>query len=462
MTFPPIERACYWLARRPLRPVEPLEGVADGDVVVVGAGLTGLWTALFLKALDPAANVVILEQEIAAYGASGRNAGMLAETVDHSHGLAIQHFGAAEARTLARLGEANVAEMAAFLRERGIDCAYEPTGRLIAALTEGQLEECHRSVQVARDLGLDSYRSLTREEFRAEIRSPLYLGGVQVSGGGILDPVMLVDGLRTEAERLGVRVHEQSKVESVRRHGAGVEVRTSRGRVTARRAVLATSAYTHQLWPSVAHRFIPLYDYILVSEPLTPDQREADWLARPAGRHRWAQLLQLLSPDGGRPDPLGHQRGGLLGAQPGGLRLRPLTGPLRRSPRELPPTLPGAGEPGVSLRVGRAHLLHHAADTVLRPRHGRPRSLRARLHRTRAGDDEAGRSHPRPPGARSSQRAARSGHGAPSAFSLPARATPSVVRRPRHARAPAGGRGGAPRSPAPPAGSNGDRVFELS
>ena len=281
MTFPPIERACYWLARRPMRPVEPLEGVADGDVVVVGAGLTGLWTALFLKALDPAANVVILEQEIAAYGASGRNAGMLAETVDHSHGLAIQHFGAAEARTLARLGEANVAEMAAFLRERGIDCAYEPTGRLIAALTEGQLEECHRSVQVARDLGLDSYRSLTREEFRAEIRSPLYLGGVQVSGGGILDPVMLVDGLRTEAERLGVRVHEQSKVESVRRHGAGVEVRTSRGRVTARRAVLATSAYTHQLWPSVAHRFIPLYDYILVSEPLTPDQREAvGWRGR--------------------------------------------------------------------------------------------------------------------------------------------------------------------------------------
>ncbi len=281
MTFPPIERACYWLARRSPRPVKPLEGTTHADVVVVGAGLTGLWTALFLKALDPATEVVILEQEIAAYGASGRNAGMLAETVDHSHGLAIQHFGEAEARTLARLGESNIVEMTGFLRERGIDCAYEPTGRLIAALTGGQLEECHRTVEIARDLGLDSYRTLTREEFRGEIHSPLYLGGVQVSGGGILDPVMLVDGLRTEAERLGVRVREQSKVDSVRPHRAGVEVRTSRGRVTARRAVLATSAYTHQLWPSVAHRFIPLYDYILVSEPLTSDQREAiGWRGR--------------------------------------------------------------------------------------------------------------------------------------------------------------------------------------
>ena len=85
--------------------------------MVVGAGLTGIWTALFLKELDPSTEVVVVEQGVAAYGASGRNAGMLSETVDHSHGLAIQHFGAAEARRLAALGEQNVAEMLAFLSE---------------------------------------------------------------------------------------------------------------------------------------------------------------------------------------------------------------------------------------------------------------------------------------------------------------------------------------------------------
>jgi glycine/D-amino acid oxidase-like deaminating enzyme len=274
MTGMPIEQSCYWLSRRSPRPVTPFEGAGEADVAVIGAGLTGLWTALFLKQLDRRAEVIILEQEIAAYGASGRNAGMLAETVDHGHGLAIQHFGEAEARRLARLGESNVEEMTGYLSERGIDCDYEPTGRLIAALTEGQLEEARRSVATARHLGLHSYRYLSREEIRLQLDSPLYLGGVQVRGGGILDPVKLVDGLREEAERLGVRVHEGSRVESVRRAGAAVEVRTARGSLRTPRVVLATSAYTHQLLPRVARRFIPLYDYILVSEPLTPAQRE--------------------------------------------------------------------------------------------------------------------------------------------------------------------------------------------
>lgn len=78
---------------------------------MVGAGLTGLWTALFVKELDPRAEVVMLEREIAAYGASGRSAGMLSETVDHGHRLAIRRFGESEAGRLAALGIANVEEM---------------------------------------------------------------------------------------------------------------------------------------------------------------------------------------------------------------------------------------------------------------------------------------------------------------------------------------------------------------
>ena len=281
MTAPPIEHSCYWLSRRPSPPATPLEGNTTADVAIVGAGLTGLWTALFLKELDPDAAVVILEQETAAYGASGRNAGMLAETVDHGHGLAIQHFGEAEARRLARLGERNVVEMIAYLSDRGIDCDYEPTGRLVAALSERQLEDARRSVVTARHLGLDGHRYLTREEIRAQLDSPLYLGGVQVRGGGILDPVKLVDGLRREAERLGVRLHERTRVESLRRAGAQVQLRAAGRWVRVRRVVLATSAYTHRILPSLTSRFIPLYDYVLVSEPLAPDQREAiGWRGR--------------------------------------------------------------------------------------------------------------------------------------------------------------------------------------
>jgi glycine/D-amino acid oxidase-like deaminating enzyme len=270
----PIEQACFWLAQRAPREWNELTGPHEADVGIVGAGLTGLWTALFLKTLQPGLEVAVVEQGLAAHGASGRNAGMLSETVDHGHALAIEHFGEAEARVLARLGETNVAEMTAFLEARGIRCDYEPTGRLMVALTPAQVEDARRTVETARALGLDSFHLLDGAAVRAEVHSPLYLGGVRVTGGGILDPVKLVDGLRAEAERLGVRVWERSPVVAVEPAGAAARIRTGRGAVSARRVVLATSAYTHHLLPEVTRRFIPLYDYILVSDPLTPSQHQ--------------------------------------------------------------------------------------------------------------------------------------------------------------------------------------------
>lgn len=277
----PIEKSCFWLSRLPPREITPLEGVRETGIAVIGAGLTGLWTAIFLKQLDPNLDVAVVEQGIAAWGASGRNAGMLSETVDHSHSLAVQHFGPEEASRLARLGETNVAELTGFLRDRAIDCDYEPSGRFMVALTPAHVEEGHRNVELARSLGIETFRALSAEEIRAEVHSPLYLGAVAVAGGGILDPARLTDGLRREAERLGVKVYERSVVTALEADGAGVAVRTERGKLKARRAVLATSAYTHHLLPGITWRFIPLYDYILVSQPLTESQwKSIGWKGR--------------------------------------------------------------------------------------------------------------------------------------------------------------------------------------
>ena len=277
----PIEEACYWLAHLPKHDPRPLQAPAEHDLVIVGGGLTGLWTALFLKELDPSRDVAVVEQGIAAWGASGRNAGMLAETIDHTHGLAIQHFGAVEAARLATLGEQNVGELTAFIRDRGIACDYQPTGRFMASFTSAHLEEARRNLEVARGLGLDSHRLLSKEEMQAEVHSPLYLGGLEVRGGGILDPARFTDGLRREAERAGVRVYERTRVTALAPDGAGVRLEANGTTLRARRAVVAASAYTHHLLPEVLHRFIPLYDYILVSEPLTPAQWEAiGWKGR--------------------------------------------------------------------------------------------------------------------------------------------------------------------------------------
>ncbi|MCM2332799.1 MAG: FAD-binding oxidoreductase [Anaeromyxobacteraceae bacterium] len=277
----PIEETCYWLARLPRRAPRPLEAPAEHDVVVLGAGLTGLWTALFLKALDPARDVAVVEQGMAAWGASGRNAGMLAETIDHTHGLAIQHFGAAEAARLAALGEENVRELTGFLRERAIECDYQPSGRFMASFTPAHLEEARRNVEIAEGLGIHTHRLLSREEMQAEVHSPRYVGGLEVRGGGILDPARFTDGLRREAERAGVRVYERTRVERLVEQGAGVRLDANGTTLRARRAVLGTSAYTHHLLPQVRHRFIPLYDYIMVSEPLTAAQWDAiGWKGR--------------------------------------------------------------------------------------------------------------------------------------------------------------------------------------
>ncbi len=269
-----IESDCFWLAGLPAREGTTLESRQEADVVVVGAGLTGLWTAIFLKQLAPGRRVAVVEQGIAAFGASGRNAGMLSETVDHSHALAIQHFGLEEARRLSRLGESNVRELLAFMAERRIACDWEPTGRLMVALTPAQVEDAKKSVEVAEQLGVDSFRLLSADEVRAEVHSPLYQGGVAVSRGGILDPAKFTDGLRREAERLGVSVYERTTVTRLEEAGASVRVLGERGELRAPRVVLATSAYTHHLLSRVLFRFIPLYDYILVSEPLTAAQWE--------------------------------------------------------------------------------------------------------------------------------------------------------------------------------------------
>lgn len=268
----PIEAACFWLAGLPQHDVTPLTAAATADIVILGAGLTGLWSAIFLKELDPALDVAVVERGIAASGASGRNAGMLAETVDHGHAAAVHHFGAPEAARLAGLGQHNMDELVAFIADRGIDCAWEPTGRLIASLTPAHLEAAAHALEVVRSLGVTTFRMLDQAAFQAELHSPLYLGGIAVSGGGILDPARFTDGLRREAIKLGVRVYERTLVDGVDADRAGVTVRANGTTLRAGRAIFATSAYTHTLLPGVRHRFIPLFDYILVSEPLTAEQ----------------------------------------------------------------------------------------------------------------------------------------------------------------------------------------------
>jgi len=312
----PIENACFWLAERRRKTDPPLIGRRETDIVIIGAGFTGLWTATFLKMLDPSREIVVLEQGIAAYGASGRNAGMLGEAIDHSHQLAITHFGRAEAARLARLGVENLSNLLRFLEERRIDCDLERTGQLHVALTPSQVEELREAQGVAQELGLSHYRLLDAAATRAELDCARYQAGLFNPHGCIVNPVKLAEGLKREAVQAGTVFHERTRVTSMERSNGGVRLRTAHlpgaagtesrmeatgvaaerlqaaasrlkaaaaraqaavapgteGEIVARRVILATNAYTHQIFPRLQSRFIPLYDYILVSEPLSDEQ----------------------------------------------------------------------------------------------------------------------------------------------------------------------------------------------
>ena len=272
----PIEQSCFWMAGRPAREAAvPLRGDLDVDFAVVGGGYTGLWTALFLKELEPSASVAVVEQGLVGHGGSGRNAGIAGEGLDHSHELAIAHFGLEEARTMARVGRENLADMEAWLATRGVDAAFERPGQLLVALSDAHLRGIDAALEAARRVGIDDHRLLSRDETRSELDSPLYLGALLQPRNALVDPVRLAEGLRAQAVRDGVRVFEQSPVRALRAGGGRVHVRTEEGALRARRAVLAANAYSHRLRRSLIRRFVPLYDYVLVSEPLTAEQRAA-------------------------------------------------------------------------------------------------------------------------------------------------------------------------------------------
>ncbi|WP_433497427.1 NAD(P)/FAD-dependent oxidoreductase [Sphaerimonospora sp. CA-214678] len=259
-------------------PWEPLRGRATADLLIVGGGLTGLWAAVLAKGENPACDVVLVERRSVAYGASGRNGGFIADSL--THGLAQgSRLWPAEIGTLLTLGRANLAAIAGFVAEHGIDADLRLVGKTTVAVEPYQLAELRRAERLHREHGEDAV-FLDRDEMRADVDSPTYLGGLRLRGtGGLVDPAALTWGLARVAERLGVRIYEDTAVTALTRTRAGVEAATRTtagpmdgGVVHAGQVLLATNAF-----PAVLRRLrnfvLPVWDYVLVTEPLTPAQR---------------------------------------------------------------------------------------------------------------------------------------------------------------------------------------------
>ena len=238
-----------------------------------GGGLSGLWAAIQAKEDDPAREVVLLEADRIASGATGHSGGFLSSSLTHGTGNGVTRFPE-ELPVLERLGGENFDQTVAALARHDIDCGLERNGDLNVALEPHELEWLAEEEAALRGLGHDVVL-LDAEAIRAEVHSPLYRGGLWLrSGSGILDPARLAWGLARVALKLGVRLHERSRVTGLRTAGAGLRVTTEAGEVQAAGAVLTTGAFRSPV-RAVRRRIVPVWDYVLATEPLDGARRES-------------------------------------------------------------------------------------------------------------------------------------------------------------------------------------------
>jgi glycine/D-amino acid oxidase-like deaminating enzyme len=269
-----IRPSPYWLDQ-PDAPqaLPPLVGREHTDLAVIGGGFSGLWTALRAKERDPGRDVVLVEGRRIAWGGTGRNGGFCAASITHGLGNGLDRFPA-EMPTLERLGRRNLDEIEAAVTGYGIDCDFARTGELAVATRDWQLAGLRQTARMARDLGGDPIM-LTGDEVRAELGSPTYLGGLwDRAGCATVDPARLAWGLRRECLAAGVRIYEHTPVSAIGNAtgpSGPVVLRTPDGAVFARRVALAAGAFA-PLLRRLRYYLAPVYDYVLVTEPLTSQQ----------------------------------------------------------------------------------------------------------------------------------------------------------------------------------------------
>jgi glycine/D-amino acid oxidase-like deaminating enzyme len=242
----------------------------SADLVVVGGGYTGLWAALRAKERDPGRDVVLLEAGRCGDQASGRNGGFASASLTHGFGNG-QARWPEELAVLDRLGADNLCAIGETVRRSGIDCHWEETGELTTAAAPHEVEEL---TALAGDLTAAGHdvALLDRDEVRAQVNSPTYLAGLfEPRATVMVEPARLAWGLRQACVDAGVRIYEGTTVTGLDADGARVRVRCEHGDAVARDVVLGTNAFP-PLLRRLSLMTVPVYDYVLMTEPLSAEQ----------------------------------------------------------------------------------------------------------------------------------------------------------------------------------------------
>lgn len=276
-----MQPALYWLDEDPLEPLPHATLIGDltTDLCIVGAGYTGLWTALLAKEENPEREVIVLEQRETGAGASGRNGGFCTYSLTHGFMNGYGRYKS-EMATIERMGRENLDGIEVTIRKYGIECDFEWNGELRVAIQEWQMESMVKEAELRNSFG-DNVELLSQEEIQSRVKSPLYKGALwDPDGTALIDPARLVWGLERTCIKLGVKIFENTHVDWLERTKTGMIVHTPYGSVYAQKVALATNVFKSLV--RRAHKYVvPVYDFQLVTQPLTPAQLDSiGWSGR--------------------------------------------------------------------------------------------------------------------------------------------------------------------------------------
>jgi glycine/D-amino acid oxidase-like deaminating enzyme len=256
-------------------PAPPLRGDVRADVVILGGGYTGMWTAWVLKQLDPGVDVVILEQDICGGGPSGRNGGFVNSFwgyVDE----AVDLFGGARAVELCLAAERSIEQIGAFCREHDVDAWFTRAGDLGVATSPAQDGRWRETVETADRLGYgDRLVELDVGAVLDRVRSPLFGRAMNTTDAATVQPARLARGLRRVLLEEGVRIFERTPVRRFRASPTPA-AETPSGSVTAGRAVIALNAWAAS-WPAFSRTLAVRGTYMVVTAPAEKELEEIGW-----------------------------------------------------------------------------------------------------------------------------------------------------------------------------------------
>jgi glycine/D-amino acid oxidase-like deaminating enzyme len=270
-------RLGYWIEEAgPVDPAPVLAGAREADVLVVGGGYTGMWTAWYARQLEPEARVVLLEaEEVCGRGPSGRNGGFC-NAMWFSLASMRDRWGAEGALATAHAAQEAVDRIERFCSEQGVDAWFRPAGYLQVSTAAAHDCSWLDAVEACREMGVpEMLRPLSRDEVAARCMSPAFRAGVESPTSATVQPARLALGLREKLLAAGVEIYESTAVRSFREAGDGVEAHTDGGSVRAARGVLAIGSAAKR--GPLRGRLSVASSHIVLTEPVPDVLEELGW-----------------------------------------------------------------------------------------------------------------------------------------------------------------------------------------